>query len=84
MRGVFSPAFREVVGRGLEAAVHVTLYDPRFGGPTRENLTSPEARRAVVRVMTSELLDALRRDRALCDQLLGRMPCAAQRLTSTT
>jgi DNA gyrase subunit B len=84
MRGVFSPAFREVVGPGLEAAVHVTLYDPRFAGPTRENFTNPEARRAVVQVMTRPLLDALRGDGALRERLLARISQYGQRLTSTT
>jgi DNA gyrase subunit B len=44
-------ALRELLGEGLVAAVHVALYDPRFGAPTRNRLASPEGRRAVYAVM---------------------------------
>jgi len=37
---------REVLGDGMTAAVHVALYAPRFGAPTRDLLVSPEGRRA--------------------------------------
>lgn len=39
---------REQLAPGLLAVVHAGLYDPRFGGPTRDRLSSDEARQSVV------------------------------------
>lgn len=51
-----SPAVgRELLERGLVGWVHVTLYDPRFGPPTRERITNPEVRSAVQELVSRHL-----------------------------
>lgn len=42
-----SAASRERVGRGLVAVVHVGLYAPKWGDPTKERLDNPAAHTAV-------------------------------------
>jgi DNA gyrase subunit B len=53
--GASRRAIRELFGAGLVAVVNVGLYDPRFGGPTKDRLTSPIA----ARVTRRAVLDAL-------------------------
>ncbi len=48
---------REAVGRGLVAVVHVGLYDPRFGSPTRDQLQNPEAADAVRTALRTTLVE---------------------------
>lgn len=76
LAGVRRPALRELIGRGLVAAVHVGMYHPVFGDPTKDRLESPEARRAVREVMTGALADQLERNDALRGELLARLPTA--------
>ncbi len=64
---------RSVMSPGLVALVHVGLHSPRFGGPTREHLTSPAAADAVARVVASELPGALWRDMQLRTLLESRL-----------
>lgn len=52
---------REILGEGLVAAVHVALYDPRFGAPTKDRLVSPEGRRASYALMRQGMATIFRR-----------------------
>jgi DNA gyrase subunit B len=74
LRGVFRPAFHEVIGPGLNAIVQVTLCDPRFSGCSRSEFWDPAAYRAVLSVTTRGLRAALAREHGLCNELLARMP----------
>lgn len=71
--GVTEPVFREALGEGLVAVLHVGLYDPRWGAPTRDRLVSPEARDAVREVVSERLQLVLRRKLALRRALLARL-----------
>lgn len=64
---------RSVMSPGLVALVHVGLHSPRFGGPTREHLTSPAVADAVTRILASELPGALWRDMRLRTLLQSRL-----------
>ena len=63
---------RALLSIGLVGFVHVTLAHPRFGGPTRAHLLSPEAGAAVDRVIREELPKLLERDDQLRRFLLSR------------
>ena len=65
--------FREVFGRGLVAAVHVGLYDPRFGAPTVDRLASPEGRVAASDVVFRCVQHRLGHDAPLRRALLSRL-----------
>lgn len=65
--------FDEVLGRGLIAVVHVGLYDPQFGAPTKERLCSPEARVAVREVLSDALRRWCRAEPSLERELHGRL-----------
>ena len=65
--------FREVFGRGLVAAVHVGLYDPRFGAPTGDRLASPEGRVAASDVVFRCVQHRLGHDAPLRRALLSRL-----------
>lgn len=71
---VHRAAFREVLDRGLMAAVHVTLAHPRFGSPSRDQLSNPEVFTAVADVVAEQLAARLREDHGLRETLLARMP----------
>lgn len=64
---------RPKIAPGLMAAVHVGLYDPQFGGPTLDRITSPEAADAVRAVLTPALRDHLTAHPALAQRLLARL-----------
>jgi DNA gyrase/topoisomerase IV subunit B len=64
---------RPKIAPGLLAAVHVGLYAPQFGGPTRDRITSPEAADAVRAVLTPALRDHLTAHPALAQRLLARL-----------
>ena len=66
-------AVRERLGRGLIGVVHVGLYAPSWGAPTRDHLASPEAREATAEVVERILAAALRRDLKLRRQHLSRL-----------
>ncbi|MEZ4444166.1 MAG: ATP-binding protein [Polyangiaceae bacterium] len=51
---------RELHERGLVAWIDVGLYEPRFESPTRSRLGSPEARRAVRRVLGPAVANLVR------------------------
>lgn len=66
---------RRVMEPGLTALLHVALPSPTFRGPTRDDLASPEARRAVRKVVGPALVGALRDEQPdLHDRLLLRLP----------
>lgn len=68
------PAILDLLGPGLVAVLHVGLFDPSFGGPTREHLSTPLAGPAVERAI-AEALPAVRRDArlgAFLDERLSR------------
>jgi DNA gyrase subunit B len=73
-RGVAHSAVAEIVELGLHAFVDVRLEDPRFGAPTKEWLTNPEAGHAVETIVARELRAALRVTPELRDRLLRRVP----------
>jgi DNA gyrase subunit B len=50
---------RQALGPGLVAFIHVGLWDARFGGPTRDHLSSPEAARAVRDILAEDLPSSL-------------------------
>ena len=53
---------RLALAPGLVGIVHVGLYAPRFGGPTREHLTSPVAGKVVRQVLERDLSDSVQQD----------------------
>lgn len=55
--------------RGAAIVVHVGLYEPRFGAPTKDRLVSPEATAAVRHVVSR----ALSEDPALLEQVRRRV-----------
>ncbi|NUP07346.1 MAG: hypothetical protein HOW73_14945 [Polyangiaceae bacterium] len=50
-RGERAEHIREIATSGLRAVICVRLRDPEFAAPTRDKLKSPQARRAVSRVV---------------------------------
>jgi DNA gyrase/topoisomerase IV subunit B len=61
------------IGAGLVAAVHVGLYDPKFGGPTKAHLTNREACHAVELLVAEHFRDWLRTHRELASRLSKRL-----------
>ncbi|MCB9559282.1 MAG: hypothetical protein H6708_02600 [Kofleriaceae bacterium] len=61
----------DALPRGLVAAVHVALYHPRWGEPTKDRLDSPEAGQAVAAVVGAGLAERLRADPALREIVLA-------------
>ncbi len=53
--GMPTQRFRERAGQGLIAVIHAGLYDPVFGGPTKDRLASPEANLAVRTAVQEQL-----------------------------
>lgn len=69
------PSVVESLGRGLVAILHVGLFHPSFGGPTREHLSTPLAGPAVERAIVDSWPAALRGDarlRAFLDERLSK------------
>jgi DNA gyrase subunit B len=64
---------RAALAPGLAAIIHVGLYSPRFGGPTREHLVSPVAGIAVRQVIERDLAGALSFDHELRSFLVQRI-----------
>jgi DNA gyrase subunit B len=52
--------FRKRIEPGLIAIVHVGLYDPRWGNPTRDQLVSPIAGEVVAKVLRAQLVEPMR------------------------
>lgn len=81
-RQVFGPGplrCRGGVMGGLRAVLHVQLVDPRFTGPTRGRLASPEAVWAVADTIAAELPGALVRQPGLMLDL-GRRTMTRERV----
>jgi DNA gyrase/topoisomerase IV subunit B len=54
--GVETKVFRKCVEPGLIAIVHVGLYDPKWGNPTKDQLMSPVAGRVVAKVLRDQFV----------------------------
>jgi len=76
-------AVTERMSSNLIAIVHVGLYHPAFAGPTKEQLTSPEAGAAVAETLAADLPAMIPRNTALRDlfavRLGARTPKASKR-----
>lgn len=55
--GVDGKEFTRSIEPGMNALVHVGLYDPRWGKPTRDHLTSPAAGKAVAKVLRKQFVE---------------------------
>lgn len=55
--GVDHRLFKKCIEPGLIAIVHVGLYDPRWGNPTRDQLLSPIAGEVVAKVLRAQLVE---------------------------
>lgn len=64
---------REALGPGLRAIVHVGMYETKWAGPTKEQLLSPAAGRAVRRVMREDAQRVLFERSPTRAFLLGRL-----------
>jgi len=64
---------REKLSPGLVAVVHVGLFHPKWGNPTKDHLTTPEAGHAVYTVIERDLPSATKRDRRLAGFLRTRL-----------
>lgn len=60
---------QEAVARHLDAVVCVRLRDPRFSGPTRERLDTPDAKAAVASCAADAFAALLQRERGLRERL---------------
>jgi len=58
--GVESKAFSKRIEPGLIAIVHVGLYDPRWGNPSKDQLLSPVAGDVVAKVLGDQFVEAKR------------------------
>ncbi len=72
LRGARTKPF-DVLGRGLSAAVAVSLISPEFSGSTRDTLRSHAATRLVQRATVEALAAALAREDELRADLSGRL-----------
>jgi DNA gyrase/topoisomerase IV subunit B len=64
---------RDDLSAGLMAVVHVGLFHPKWGNPTKDHLTTPEAGHAVYTVIKRDLPRATKRDRRLAGFLRTRL-----------
>jgi DNA gyrase subunit B len=78
LRRLSASRFRTKISRGMHAMLHVSLRDPRFGNPTREWLTNPEAGDAVRTLVERELARHLDETPALLDALLLQLEPSAR------
>lgn len=62
---------RERLEPGLIALVHVGLFQPQWGSPSRDQLVSPAAGMAVARLLARTIPQAARRNPALLARLRG-------------
>jgi DNA gyrase subunit B len=68
------PAVRDLLAPGVVAVLHVGLFDPSFGSPTRDHLATPLAGPAVRRAIVEALPNLLRGDatlRAFLEEMLA-------------
>jgi DNA gyrase subunit B len=72
LRLVFSPGPVDDLMKGLVAVLHVLLLEPKFAGPTRSQLDSPEAVWLVAGAIEAQLPSALDASAALREHLRNR------------
>lgn len=71
--GIPLSLLRDKLRPGLIAVVHVGLFHPTWGNPSKDHLTTPEAGHAVYTVIKRDLPSAAKRDRRLAGFLRTRL-----------
>jgi DNA gyrase subunit B len=64
---------RDALGPGMIAILHVTMYAPEFGNPSKDQLASPIATTVVKRALANDIPNALSWDKRLRTFLQSRL-----------